>query len=200
MFLATLLISLCQSVTPTSGTQLSPEEVLALAFQECKIERVVHYPNKKQKALAEKLAGEKISAKTVRAYRATRKGKLIGTGYFDAHKVRSKGQTLFIVVDTASKISRIEILRFDEPPEYKPKAKWLGQFKGMNLDKKLQIKQGICNMTGATLSARATTQSVRKVLAFHEIFYPLPKKKPKARPSKQTKKASAADGLKNESP
>ncbi len=177
MLLATLLLSFCQAQAPASSSGLTPKEALALAFPECKVERVVHYPDKKQLARATKLVGSKVTTKTVRAYRATdKKGKLVGTAYFDSHKVRTKAQTLFIVVDPQHKVLRVEVLRFDEPPEYKPKAKWFGKFKGMKLDKQLHYKQGIPALTGATLSARVTTTAVRRTLAWHQIFYPKPAK------------------------
>lgn len=173
MLLTTLLFAVCQ--TPT--TAVTPKEALALAFPKCKIERVVHYPDKKQMSQASKLVGTKVSTKTVRAYRATNKeGKLVGTGYFDSHKIRTKAQTLFLVVAPDQTISRIEVLRFDEPPEYKPKAKWFAKFKGLKLGKTLQIKQSIPNLTGATLSARTTTDAVRRMLAWHQVFYPVVKK------------------------
>lgn len=180
MLLTTLLLAFAQQST------ITPKEALALAFPECKVERVVHYPDKKQKARAGKLAGAKVETKTVRAYRATNKeGKFVGTGYFDSHKVRTKAQTLFIVVAPDQSISRVEVLRFDEPPEYKPKAKWFAKFKGLKLDKKLQVKQSIPSLTGATLSARATTSAVRRVLALHQVLYP---KKPAAPAKKDDSK------------
>ncbi len=189
----TLLLCLLQSSTPTNATQapesaLTPQEALAAAFPKCKIERVVHYPDKKQKAAAEKLAGKKIAIKAVRAYRASLKGKVVGTAYFDTHKIRTKGQTLLIIIDPLAKISRVEVFRFHEPPEYEPKGNWLGLYKGLPLDKKLQIKQSIPNLTGATLTARATTEAVRRVMALHAIFYPQPK------PVKATTKAKP-DGV-----
>jgi Na+-translocating ferredoxin:NAD+ oxidoreductase subunit G len=186
MLIATLLMAACQATTTeatpadakaaSATAPVTPKEALALAFPKCKIERVVHYPDKKQKASAGKLVGTKVSTKTVRAYRATKEGKLVGTGYFDSHKIRTKAQTLFVVVAPDHTIARVEVLRFDEPPEYKPKAKWFAKFKGQKLDKKLQIKQNIPRLTGATLSARATTTAVRRVLAWHQIFYPAPPK------------------------
>jgi len=178
--LTTLLLCILQTTTPSTaapkaGSALTPQEALAAAFPKCKIERVAHYPDKKQKAAAEKLAGKKIAVKAVRAYRASLKGKLVGTAYFDTHKIRTKAQTLLIILDPKAKITRVEVFRFNEPPEYKPKGKWLNRYKGHTLDKKLQIKQSIPNLTGATLTARATTEAVRRVMALHAIFYPQPK-------------------------
>ncbi len=202
MLIATLLLAAFQAtppsttpsevIKPSSAAPVTPKEALALAFPKCKIERVVHYPDKKQKARAGKLVGTKVTTKTVRAYRATQEGKLIGTGYFDSHKIRTKAQTLFVVVAPDQTVARVEVLRFDEPPEYKPKAKWFAKFKGQKLDKKLQVKQNIPTLTGATLSARATVTAVRRVLAWHQIFYPAPApSKPVVKPAQKPAKDGA---------
>jgi Na+-translocating ferredoxin:NAD+ oxidoreductase RnfG subunit len=178
MFLTTLLLGLAQTVATPS---LTPAEALALAFPDCKVERIMHSLDKKQLAKAKKLAGEKTGRSSVRAYRASKDGKLVGTAYFDQHKVRSKAQLLMVALDGANKISRVELLRFDEPPEYRPRAKWFAKFRGKKLDAALKLKAGIPNLTGATLSARASLSAVRRLLAVHQVLYPLPKKSARAK-------------------
>jgi Na+-translocating ferredoxin:NAD+ oxidoreductase RnfG subunit len=64
----------------------------------------------------------------------------------------------------------VEILAFDEPPDYLPKRAWLGQFSGKRLDDELSVKRGIRGITGATLSSQAVTDAVRRVLAIHEAL------------------------------
>lgn len=169
MLITTLLLSLAQTATSPS---LTPAEALALAFPDCKVERVMHSLDKVQLGQAKKLAGEKTGRSSVRAYRASKKGKLVGTAYFDQHKVRSKAQLLMVALDSSNKISRVELLRFDEPPEYRPRAKWFGKFHGKNLSSALKLNADIPSLTGATLSARATLSAVRRLLAVHQVLYP----------------------------
>ena len=63
-------------------------------------------------------------------HREGRIGAPLGTAYFDTHRVRSVDETLMVVVDPSGRASRVEILAFDEPPEYLPKKGWLAQLLG----------------------------------------------------------------------
>jgi hypothetical protein len=62
------------------------------------------------------------------------------------------------------------VLAFNEPEDYLPKAAWYGQFAGKKLSGELQLKKAIRPIAGATLTARATTEAVRRVLAIHEAI------------------------------
>jgi hypothetical protein len=73
-------------------------------------------------------------------------------------------------VDPQGKVGRIEVISFREPEEYMPRALWYQQFQGKALDRDLQIKRDIRPVTGATLTARATTGAVRRVLALHQVL------------------------------
>ena len=150
-----------------SGVRLTVDEALALAFPECKIERQTVYLTAEQLEKAEKLAGEEIDKKIVRPYVALREGKLVGTAYFDAHKVRTKRETVMFALNGEGRITRIELLAFAEPADYIPRSKWYAQFVGRKLDDELRLKRGIRGVTGATLTARATTSAARRVLAMH---------------------------------
>ncbi|MEX0890721.1 MAG: FMN-binding protein, partial [Gemmatimonadota bacterium] len=50
---------------------------------------------------------------------------------------------------------------------------WLAQFLDRRLDGRLSTKADIVNMTGATLTSRAVTDAVRRVLALHQVIGPL---------------------------
>jgi Na+-translocating ferredoxin:NAD+ oxidoreductase RnfG subunit len=51
-----------------------------------------------------------------------------------------------------------------------PREGWYGQYEGRLLDDDLALKRGIRPVTGATLTARATTEAVRRVLALHQVI------------------------------
>lgn len=167
---------------------LTKEEALKLAFGKAKVERVASYLDKAQAKRAAKLAGSKLASAAVRGYRASLDGKWVGTAYFDTHKVRTKGQTVMVVVGRDGRVARIELLQFAEPPEYIPSPKWYAQFKGKKLDDKLAIKSSIRGFTGASLTARATTSAVRRVLAAHQVVIEIEaaKKKKKKKQDQQT--------------
>ena len=75
-----------------------------------------------------------------------------------------------VTVDPAGRVGRVEVLAFDEPPDYLPRAAWYRQFDGKALDAELDLRRAIRPVTGATLTARATTAAVRRVLAIHQVL------------------------------
>ena len=116
----------------TGKVFLTVEEALQLAFPECEITRRTVYLTAAQKERAGKLAGFEVERGIVRPYVATRDGVVVGTAYFDAHRVRTKRETLMIVVDRQRRIQRLELLAFAEPVQYVPNGKWYAQFLANN--------------------------------------------------------------------
>jgi hypothetical protein len=150
---------------------LTVDEALALAFGDAEIERGTVYLTKKQEQQAAKLSSVDIHSSIVHPYVAhDDKGRVIGTAYFDTHRVRTLDETLLVVVGPEGEVKRIEMLSFSEPPEYIPRGVWYAQFIGKKLDSELNLKRKIRGVTGATLTARATTKAVRRVLALHEVL------------------------------
>ena len=145
-------------------------EALKLAFPDCEVDRKTHYLTDEQKQGAEKAAGVELSSALAYSYRATCGGSFAGTAYFDSHLVRTLPETIMIVVDPDNKITRIEIVEFSEPEDYIPMDRWYAQFHGKGLDRELQLKRSIRGVTGATLTARATTDAARRVLALHQVL------------------------------
>lgn len=149
---------------------LTVDEALALAFPAAEIERGTIYLTPQQLDRAETLAGQKPGSAIVHPYVARKGGAVIGTAYFDVHVVRTLAETVMVTVDPAGRIGRIEVLSFDEPPEYLPRAAWYRQFEGRRLDAELDLRRAIRPVAGATLTARATTDAARRVLALHRVI------------------------------
>ena len=150
---------------------LTQEEALRLAFPGAKIERRTAYLTEAQQKAAQKLSGDPETPSALESYYVgTKDDRLVGTAYFDTHTVRTMPETIMVVVDPAGAIARIEVLSFSEPEEYLPKAHWYEQFQGKPLDDELSMKRGIRPVTGATLTARATTDAARRVLALHRVL------------------------------
>jgi hypothetical protein len=147
------------------------DEALALAFPGAAIERATVYLKPEQVERARSLAGGDAKPPAiVRPYRATRDGKLVGTAYFDVHLVRTLQETVMVVVAPDGRVGRVETISFDEPPDYLPREAWYLQFDGKALDPELELRRAIRPVTGATLTARATTDAVRRVLALHKVL------------------------------
>jgi len=166
---------------------LTVDEALALAFGEADVERGTVYLTKQQQRRVSKRSAVELRASIVHPYVARDdKGRIVGTAYFDTHRVRTLDETLLVVVDLEGRVKRIEMLRFGEPPEYIPRGAWYAQFIGKQLDDGLNLKRKIRGVTGATLTGRATTKAVRRVLALHEVLGESPTGEPAREPRATT--------------
>ena len=151
---------------------LTQEEAVRLAFPGASVERKSFFLTAGQQAEIRRRAGvERLSGALVVAYVASRDGRLVGTAYFDTHVVRTQPETLMIAVAPDGTVSRLEVLSFVEPEEYLPRENWYRQFPGRVLDDDLAMRRGIRPVSGATLTARATTEAVRRILALHAVLF-----------------------------
>jgi len=175
------LLFLLTPPQPASGkVLLTADEALSLAFPDCVYERRTVYLTAAQLQRARQLAGVELPTALVYPYVAARGGTRVGTAYFDRHPVRSLTETLMVVVDPQGKVARVEVLAFNEPENYLPRAGWYQQFLGRKLAGS-DLDRSIHGISGATLTARATTQAVRRVLAIHQVLEL--DLKPESRPS-----------------
>jgi len=149
---------------------LTVDEALELAFPECKVERATEVLSEEEQEKVERLAKGALSGRVVRPYRARREGRLVGTAYFDVHRVRTKNEVLMLVVSPEGTLRRLEVLSFAEPLEYLPKAAFYAQFAGQGLDDDLDLDRDIRRVAGATLSAEAATGAARRTLALHKVL------------------------------
>ena len=155
--------------------RLTQEEALRLAFPSpAVIERRTAFLRDADLARAGALAGgDAPPASAVVTYYVARAGdSLLGAAYFDAHRVRSLREVLMVVVAPDARVRRVEVVRFDEPPDYLPPASWLRQLDGRALDDDLSLSGAIATMSGATLTARAAVRATRRALALHAVIRP----------------------------
>lgn len=153
---------------PAAGrVLLSVEEALRLVFPGAQVERSTVFLTDAQRERAVALAGDDAVAGIVHPYVARRDGELVGTAYFDTHRVRTLAETVMVVVDPEGRVRRVEVLSFDEPPDYLPRAEWYRQFDGRPLSAGLAVGRDVRGVTGATLTVGATAGAVRRVLAVH---------------------------------
>lgn len=151
---------------------LTQEEALRLAFDSRPVQRHTFYLSPEQQKEAARSAGSEIPSALVVRYQALEGDSIAGYAYFEVHRVRTLAETVMIALDAAGSVRRVEVLSFDEPPEYKPREEWYAQFKGKSFNGDLAPNRAIRPVTGATLTARATTECVRRVLAVHRLLTP----------------------------
>ncbi|MCY3928113.1 MAG: FMN-binding protein [Acidobacteria bacterium] len=149
---------------------LTRSEALELAFPDCKVDRQTRYLTADQRRRATEMAGVEVDSRLVVQYAAHCESEPAGTAYFDIHRVRTLAETLMVVVDAEGRVVRLEVMSFLEPEEYIPRRNWYEQFLERRLDDRLRLKRSIHAVTGATLTARATTEAVRRILALDQVL------------------------------
>lgn len=152
------------------ATGITREEALKLAFPDATIQSSVVFLSDQEKKLAEENSGVELPSALVARYVAVRGAEVVGRAYLDTHVVRTKKESLLIILEPDGKVKRVEVVAFLEPPEYQPNRKWYEQFEGKELKRELQLKREIHPVTGASLTAKATTEAVRRVLAIDRIL------------------------------
>jgi hypothetical protein len=150
---------------------ITVEEALELAFPDAAIERQTLFLSDEQRdRVAEESGAEVSSALATRYVARGGDGAVRGWAYLDTHRVRTLPETLMVVLDADGTVRRVEVVTFREPLEYMPRKGWYEQYEGQELDDDLALKRDIRPVTGATLTARATTEAVRRALALHEVM------------------------------
>jgi Na+-translocating ferredoxin:NAD+ oxidoreductase RnfG subunit len=165
----------CAPRAASAQAALTQEEALRLAFPPpATIERRTAFLEEDDLRRARAAAGEgvEVDQRVVTYYVGFRDGEPLGAAYFDVHRVRTLPEVLMVVVTPEGRISRIEVLKFSEPPEYRAPAGWIQQFHDRALTGDLSLKGAIRNMTGASLTSQAVTRAARRVLALHDVIRP----------------------------
>src|SRR5262249_21992701 len=148
LFIALLLLA----VALRAQELPTPAEALALAFGDAKVERTTAVLDEAMRKKVAAAAGE--APAVVVPYVATKDGKVIGTAYFDSHRVRQQRETLMVVVGPDGAIARVEVVGFAEPREYLPKKAFYGQFPGRRLGGKQPLEKDLRLVAGATLTSQ----------------------------------------------
>lgn len=174
-WLPVLLLAALAPPAARAQVLMTQEEALEVAFPPpARVERRTAYLTETQLERARALAGPDVEVEqaVVTHYVGMRDGRPVGVAYFDAHRVRTMAEVAMVVVTPDGKMSRVDVLKFMEPPEYLAPEGWLRQLEGRPLDEELSTRGAIRNLTGATLTARALTRAARRVLALHAVIDP----------------------------
>lgn len=171
MLRALALVAMLGAASLAHATVFTTQDsALKSAFPGATIERQSHVLDDECKLRIASLSGSKVASRLVVAYRAMKDGEHVGTAYFDTHIVRTLPEVVMIVVGPDGKASRIEVLSFGEPREYLAPSAWIAQLANKPLTPELELKRSVRGITGASLTARAMTDAVRRVLATHAVL------------------------------
>jgi hypothetical protein len=149
---------------------LSRSEALQLAFPGAdRVEDKTWILADAQVSRIQDLSGAPVESRLVRIYTGWSGDQVIGYAIIDQHNVRTLPEAFIVVLDPEGRVRMVKVLAFHEPPEYLPSERWYGQFEGRGADEPLRLGRDVHGVTGATLSARATTRGVKRVLALYRV-------------------------------
>ncbi|MCI0734183.1 MAG: FMN-binding protein [Methylococcaceae bacterium] len=147
----------------------SKSEALDLAFGDHpEVDMMPLFLTEQQVAEVEQLAHVKLDSALFTFYVGRRSGAIVGYAAIESHTVRTKPETLLILLSPDGEVEKIEVLAFHEPPEYQPTSLWFAQLYRRALAQ-LDFNSEVQGITGATLSAQSALTSVRKVLAIYQL-------------------------------
>jgi len=147
------------------------DEALRVAFPEADaIEKQTFFLTDEQVRQVEVLARARMDSKLVAVYVGKRDQKILGYALIDVHTVRTLPEAAMVVLSPDGKVVSTLVLAFYEPQEYLPPGRWLKQFEHKPLLRDLAVGREIVGLTGATLTAHAITESVRKALALYQVL------------------------------
>ena len=157
-------------ISPDARGQTTREEALARVFPGAEFQAERVFLTEAQRTAAEERSGVEIDSLLIARYVATRNGDVVGSAYVDTHVVRTKNESLLVCLDPDGRLRRIEVTAFLEPPEYMASAAWYAQYDGKALNEDLNLNRAIRSIAGATLTARAASEAVRRVLAIDSVL------------------------------
>ncbi len=150
-----------------------PEQALNAEFPEAKIERQAKYLTKAQQRFIEEQPGLDRVGRFHTFYVARGTGGMVaGYATFDTHRVRTKDQTLFIALNADGSIRNVRVVSFFEPEDYLAPDRWLALFSGKRATEHALLPgKDLPAITGATMTTRAVSNTVRKVLFLYKAHY-----------------------------
>ncbi len=149
----------------------SQKQALAEAFPEAsRVERETVVIRKQDALRIAALTGENLKARVVVLHTAYKQDELLGYAHIDVHTVRTQPEAFMVVLTPDGRVRSVRILAFHEPLDYLPTDRWYEQFVGTSRKDALRVGRDVHGVVGATLSARAAADGVRRMLAYWEVL------------------------------
>jgi hypothetical protein len=158
------LMNLCHAQVFYSKT-----EALELAFGKSPVENLSLFPEESDVTKIQSLAKTKLESGLFTFYVGKENGKILGYAAIESETVRTKPETVMILLTAEGELKSVTVLAFHEPPEYMPPERWLESLAKRPLSE-MDFSKGVDGVSGATLSTRSALSSVRKVIAIYQVM------------------------------
>lgn len=168
-----ILVLISGSSLEAQTVYLKPAEALKVIFHDSK--EVVSESKKLttgQKTLLEKRLGMRLAKEEWTFYIARSDQKIDGYALIDNEIGKTEPITFLTAITPSGGVKEVEILVYREPIGSEVHDKrFLKQYRGKKAADPVRVGQDIANISGATLSARAVSNGVKRALALWNIFY-----------------------------
>jgi len=135
-----------------------------------RIDRKTHVLGKRDVEKIKAITKDSNPPKVVVLHTAWKDDVRLGYAHIDVHNVRTKPEAFLIVLTPQGVVRSVRILAFHEPLDYLPTERWYAQFSGKTRKDRLRVGGDVHGVVGATLSARAAADGVRRMLAYWEVL------------------------------
>ena len=166
-----LLLWLMTAISPGFATIFySKNEAMELAFGKgTQVEQLSLFPDEIEAAQIQQDSKVKLDSGLFTFYVGKDQGKILGYAAIETSTVRTKPETLMIVLTPEGELQKVFTLAFHEPPEYQPPERWFEQLYKRPLAE-MDFNKGVDGISGATLSTRSAINSIRKVMAIFQVM------------------------------
>jgi transcriptional regulator of nitric oxide reductase len=169
--LSLVLLSLGAAAGASAKVFASQNQALDEAFPTAtRIDRKTHVVGKRDLEKIKAITKDSNQPKVVVLHTAWKADELLGYAHIDVHNVRTKPEAILIVLTPQGVVRSVRILAFHEPLDYLPTERWYAQFSGKTRGDRLRVGGDVHGVVGATLSARAAADGVRRMLAYWEVL------------------------------
>jgi len=152
---------------------LNTEQALAKVFPKAdKIWSEEWTPSPSEKQSLEFALGWHLQQESFVIHRAEKKGKNLGYAMVDQQRGRFKPITFMVQVSPEGKVGRVEVMVYRESRgDGVKRQRFLKQFRGKTVSDPIRMNRDITVLSGATMSSRALTAGVKKVLMLVQRRY-----------------------------
>jgi transcriptional regulator of nitric oxide reductase len=171
LLLAAIAIGLAGPQAASAKVFASQKQALAEAFPTAtRIDRDTTLLREAQLERIVAITGDRNPARVVVLHTAWKDDELLGYAHIDVHNVRTKPEAFMVVLTPEGVVRSVRILAFHEPLDYLPTDSWYAQFEGKTDEDRMRVGGDVHGVVGATLSARAAADGVRRMLAYWEVL------------------------------
>ena len=162
------MVLIAASASSSATVFYSKTEAMEMAFGAgAMIESLSLFPDDAQTAKIQQIAKVNLESGMFTFYVGKHQDKILGYAAIKSTQVRTKPETLMIVLTPEGELSKVVTLAFHEPAEYQPPDTWFEKLYKRPLAD-MDFNKGVDGISGATLSTRASLTSVRKVMAIYQ--------------------------------